>query len=321
MAEFDIDISALIDEVVNEAFKEFGIQSLQIKKEYYLQIKKELDDISKYFIQITRTDNLKTSNKLTNPYAPEFGFSTSAIAYQITKEKKDQAIIYNKINKILSFLRQGQEINYALYIKDINGRIYRREVPESEIGDFTRIVQENMFKVDEDLRNYAETSIEKLENALKLSEHIEKFMAAVDSTGLKVKLPDKYEAYEYHYQTVDNRDIDNLTHGFNIEGIRKWILGRGHDTAGWWVRGDIGLTSVKSVNLNNKFLLLNLASEKSLQEVYQVLTEVFINDSLNQKQVGRLVKAFTPIIHDFKQNSNMDVQNIVNDLISSLIEK
>lgn len=321
MPEFDIDIGILIDEAVNEAFKEFGIQSLQIKKEYYIQIKKELNDISKYFTQITRNNNIKKSNGLTNPYAPEFGFSTSAIAYQITKVKKDQAIIYNKINKILSYLRKGQEINYALYIKDINGRIYRREVPESEIGDFTRIVQENMFRVDQDLRNYAETSIEQLENALKLSEHINKFMAAVDSTGLKVKLPDKYEAYEYHYQTVDHQDIDNLTHGFNIEGIRRWILGRGHDTAGWWVRGDIGLTSVKSINLNNKFLLLDLASQKSLQEVYQVLTEIFINDSLNQQQVGRLVKAFTPIIHDFKQNANIDIQQTVNDLISSLIQR
>jgi hypothetical protein len=58
-------------------------------------------------------------------------------------------------------------------------------------------------------------------------------------------------------------------------------LGRGHDTAGWWVRGDIGLTSVKSVNLNNKFLFLNLASQKSLQEVYGLLNEIFITQTLS----------------------------------------
>ena len=199
--------------------------------------------------------------------------------------------------------------------------MYRYEVPESEISSFTQIVQSTTFRADQDLRNFASASIEKLENALQLSEHIEKFMKAIDSTGLSVKLADRYEAYEYHYQYIDQRNTDNFNHGFNIEGIRKWILGRGHDTAGWWVRGDIGLTSVKSVNLNNKFLFLNLASKKSLQEVYQLLNEIFQSDTLNQSQVGRLVKAFTPLVRDLKMGLDVNVQNVVNDLISSLIQK
>ena len=70
---------------------------------------------------------------------------------------------------------------------------------------------------------------------------------------INVKLADAYEGFEYHYQKFDGAG-DFTKHGFNAEGIRRWFLGRGHDTVGWWARGDIGLTSVKSVNFNNNSL-------------------------------------------------------------------
>lgn len=319
MAEvFNINTDDIIDTAVKEAFNSLGTESIMIKKQYFTEIQKELKDISIYFTTAQKVSQYKKASKLNNPYAPEYGFSQSEIAYQISKEKSQQAIVYNKINKILSYLRQSQEIMYSLYVKDLNNRMYRYEVPESEIENFTSIVQSTSFRVDQQLREYASVAIERLENALELSKHIEAFMKAVDDTGLKVKLADKYEAYEYHFQIRDKND--NLSHGFNIEGIRKWILGRGHDTAGWWVRGDIGLTSVKSVNLNNKFLFLNLASQKSLQEVYGLLNEIFINQTLSTTQVAKLVKAFTPAVYEMKKGLQVDVQKIVNDLINSLTD-
>ena len=178
--------------------------------------------------------------------------------------------------------------------------------------------------MDQDLREYAQTALERLENAQKLSQHMEKFMKVIDEalygTNVKLKLPDKYEIFEQHYQMF-NKTIngENYNHSFNIENIRKWILQRGHDTAGWWVRGDIGLTSVKSINLNNKFLFLGLASQKSLQETYQLLKEIFQSATLSQEQLSRLVKAFTPIVYDLKHGIQSDVNQIVEDLINSLI--
>lgn len=311
-----INTDEIIDFAVNEAFKIMGVDSIKIKQEYFNAIKIELQGISTYFTTSQRVNQHKKANKLNNPYAPEFGFSQSEIAYEISREKAQQTLVYNRLNKILSYLRKSQEITYSLYVKDLNNRMYRYEVPESEIENFTTIVQSTTFKFDQQLRKYASTAIDRLENALELSQHIEDFMKAVDQTGLTVSLADKYEAYEYHYQIRDKGD--NLSHNFNIEGIRRWILGRGHDTAGWWVRGDIGLTSVKSVNLNNKFLFLNLASQKSLQEVYGLLNEIFIKETLSATQVSKLVKAFTPAVYELKRGIQIDVQEIVNNLIESL---
>ena len=194
-------------------------------------------------------------------------------------------------------------------------------VPESQIEQFTTIVQTSTFKMDADLREFAEIAIERLENAQRFSEHLEQFMKAVDSalvgTKLSIKLADKYEAFEYHYQSVDKPD-ENFAHGFDIEELRTWILTRGHDTAGWWVRGDVGLTSVKSINLNNKFLFLNLATQKSLQEVYGLLTELFQTNVLGAEAISRLVKAFTPAVYELKAGMSIDVDAIVNNLIVSL---
>lgn len=314
-------INAIIDNAVNNVFDRMNIQSIQIKNEYYTNIIRLLKEIEIYFIQRERVEKTKRSSKLTNPYAPEYGFSTTEVAYAIQAEKKEQAIIYNKLNQILAYLRQGQEITYAFYIKDSSNRMYRYEIPESQIESFTSIVQSTTFKADAQLRAFAEASIERLENALEMNKHIEAFMKAIDATGLKVKQADRYEAFEYHYQMIDEKNRNNFSHqSFNIEGIRKWILARGHDTVGWWVRGDIGLTSVKSTDLTKKYLFLNLASQKSLQEVYGLLKNLFASNSLDRDKIARLTKAFTPVVSDLKHNTKVDVEKIVEDLINSLIK-
>ena len=100
------------------------------------------------------------------------------------------------------------------------------------------------------------TILEILESNLELSDHINKFLGVVNGLDLNIKLADAYEGFEYHYQKFDGAG-DFTKHGFNAEGIRRWFLGRGHDPVGWWARGDIGLTSVKSIDLNNKHLFLN----------------------------------------------------------------
>lgn len=320
LSDFEINTDEIIDQAVHEVCSSFSQDRLIIKEEYYNQIQLELKDISNYMVQKQHVTKIRKSAGLINPYAPEFGFSESEVAMEITKEKKDQAIVYNKINKILSFLRQGQEISYSLYIKDSSGKYYRYVVPENEIDNFTSIVQQNAFGFDENLRKFGEAAIERLEAAELMNQHIQKYMEAIDATGLKIKLADKYEAFEYHYQKIDNQLTENFSHPFNIEGIKRWLLSRGHDTIGWWVRGDIGLTSVKSINLNNKFLLLNLASQKSLTQVYLLLKELFSSQILSEKVISRLVKAFTPIVSDLKKQENINIKQIIEELINSLIK-
>lgn len=314
----ELNIDDIIDNAINEAFNQLGTEIIPIKLEYYNLIKKELSDISQFLI-IKQNTKKKISGGLINPYAPEFGFSPSTISYEIINFKKNSSIVYEKINKILSYFRQGQELTYALYIKDVDGKAYRYEVPESEIENFTSIVQSTTFKADEDLRKYATTALERMGNALEMAQHIEQYMNAVTQTGLKIKLADRYEGFEYHYQRIDQK-TGEFSHGFNIQGIRNWYLGRGHDVAGWWVRGDVGLTSVKSINLQNKFLFLNLASQNSLSRVYQLLDEIFQDNLLTKEKMNKIIRAFTPIIYDAKRGINYNVNEIVNNLIKSLTE-
>ena len=127
-----VNTDKIVDEAVQEALKKLNTDSITVKNNYYQSIVLELNKISIYFRLKERTNNLKRSSKLINPYAPEFGFNTSTeFAYEISKEKKEQALVYNSINKILSYLRQQKEITYALYIKGLDNQMYRYEVHES----------------------------------------------------------------------------------------------------------------------------------------------------------------------------------------------
>ena len=319
MAKKSIDTDAIIDAAVTKVLKYMNTESVTIQTSIYQEIKCELDYIKQYFV---------TSNSVANKaikaraFGASYGFNQAEIAYEIVAEKKEQALVYRSLNKILAQLRHGQEMKYALYIKDLQGRAHRYEVPESELASFTEKVQGNnpfssVESAKKDLRNYAESTLEILESNLELSKHIDNFLGIVNGLDIHVKLADAYEGFEYHYQKFDGMN-DFASHGFNAEGIRKWFLGRGHDTVGWWARGDIGLTSVKSINLNNKYLFLSLTSKNSLNQVYNLLSTLFSSQTLGPQHLSRLVKAFTPAVDDLKHGVSVDVESIIQDLINSL---
>ena len=82
MAEvFNINTDDIIDTAVKEAFNSLGTESIIIKKQYFTEIQKELKDISIYFTTAQKVSQYKKASKLNNPYAPEYGFSQSEIAY------------------------------------------------------------------------------------------------------------------------------------------------------------------------------------------------------------------------------------------------
>lgn len=319
MAKKNIDTDAIIDAAVSSVLKHMNTESITIQTSIYKEIKYELDNIKQYFVASNSVVNKAMKARA---FGSAYGFNQSEIAYEIVAEKKEQALVYRSLNKILAQLRYGQEMKYALYIKDLQGRAHRYEVPESELASFTEKVQENnpfssVENAREDLRNYAESALKILESNLELSDHIDKFLGVVNDLDINVKLADAYEGFEYHYQKFD-RAGDFTKHGFNAEGIRKWFLGRGHDTVGWWARGDIGLTSVKSINLNNKYLFLSLTSKNSLNQVYNLISSLFSSQTLGPQHLSRLVKAFTPVVNDLKHGMSVDVESIIQDLINSL---
>lgn len=319
MAKKNIDTDAIIDAAVSNVLKHMNTESITIQTSIYKEIKYELDNIKQYFVASNSVVNKAMKARA---FGSAYGFNQSEIAYEIVAEKKEQALVYRSLNKILAQLRYGQEMKYALYIKDLQGRAHRYEVPESELASFTEKVQENnpfssVENAREDLRNYAESTLKILESNLELSDHIDKFLGVVNDLDINVKLADAYEGFEYHYQKFDGAG-DFTKHGFNAEGIRKWFLGRGHDTVGWWARGDIGLTSVKSINLNNKYLFLNLTSKNSLNQVYNLISSLFSSQTLGPQHLSRLVKAFTPVVDDLKHGMSVDVESIIQDLINSL---
>lgn len=319
MAKKNIDTDAIIDAAVSSVLEHMNTESITIQTSIYKEIKYELDRIKQYFVSSNNTVN-KTMKA--RAFGSAYGFNQSEIAYEIVAEKKEQALVYRSLNKILAQLRYGQEMKYALYIKDLQGRAHRYEVPESELASFTEKVQGNnpfssVEGAKEDLRKYAESALKILESNLELSNHIDKFLGVVNSLDINVKLADAYEGFEYHYQKFDGAG-DFTKHGFNAEGIRRWFLGRGHDTVGWWARGDIGLTSVKSVNLNNKYLFLSLTSKNSLNQVYNLISSLFSSQTLGPQHLSRLVKAFTPVVDDLKHEMPVDVESIVQNLINSL---
>lgn len=319
MAKKNINTDAIIDAAVSSVLEHMNTESITIQTSIYKEIKYELDHIKQYFVASNSVVNKAMKARA---FGSAYGFNQSEIAYEIVAEKKEQALVYRSLNKILAQLRYGQEMKYALYIKDLQGRAHRYEVPESELASFTEKVQENnpfssVENAREDLRNYAESALKILESNLELSDHIDKFLGIVNDLDINVKLADAYEGFEYHYQKFDGAG-DFTKHGFNAEGIRKWFLGRGHDTVGWWARGDIGLTSVKSINLNNKYLFLSLTSKNSLNQVYNLISSLFSSQTLGPQHLSRLVKAFTPAVDDLKHGMSVDVESIVQDLINSL---
>lgn len=319
MAKKNIDTDAIIDAAVSSVLEHMNTESITIQTSIYKEIKYELDCIKQYFVSSNNTVNKAMKARA---FGSAYGFNQSEIAYEIVAEKKEQALVYRSLNKILAQLRYGQEMKYALYIKDLQGRTHRYEVPESELASFTEKVQGNnpfssVEGAKEDLRKYAESALKILESNLELSNHIDKFLGVVNSLDINVKLADAYEGFEYHYQKFDGTG-DFTKHGFNAEGIRRWFLGRGHDTVGWWARGDIGLTSVKSVNLNNKYLFLSLTSKNSLNQVYNLISSLFSSQTLGPQHLSRLVKAFTPVVDDLKHEMPVDVESIIQNLINSL---
>ena len=319
MAKKNIDTDAIIDAAVSSVLEHMNRESITIQTSIYKEIKYELDHIKQYFVA---SNNVVNKAMKARAFGSAYGFNQSEIAYEIVAEKKEQALVYRSLNKILAQLRYGQEMKYALYIKDLQGRTHRYEVPESELASFTEKVQGNnpfssVEGAKEDLRKYAESALKILESNLELSNHIDKFLGVVNSLDINVKLADAYEGFEYHYQKFDGAG-DFTKHGFNAEGIRRWFLGRGHDTVGWWARGDIGLTSVKSVNLNNKYLFLSLTSKNSLNQVYNLISSLFSSQTLGPQHLSRLVKAFTPVVDDLKHEMPVDVESIVQNLINSL---
>ena len=319
MVKKNIDTDAIIDAAVSSVLEHMNTESITIQTSIYKEIKYELDHIKQYFVASNSVVNKAMKARA---FGSAYGFNQSEIAYEIVAEKKEQALVYRSLNKILAQLRYGQEMKYALYIKDLQGRTHRYEVPESELASFTEKVQGNnpfssVEGAKEDLRKYAESALKTLESHLELSNHIDKFLGVVNSLDINVKLADAYEGFEYHYQKFDGAG-DFTKHGFNAEGIRRWFLGRGHDTVGWWARGDIGLTSVKSVNLNNKYLFLSLTSKNSLNQVYNLISSLFSSQTLGPQHLSRLVKAFTPVVDDLKHEMPVDVESIVQNLINSL---
>lgn len=319
MAKKSIDTDAIIDAAVSSVLEHMNTESITIQTSIYKEIKYELDCIKQYFVSSNSVVNKAMKARA---FGSAYGFNQSEIAYEIVAEKKEQALVYRSLNRILAQLRHGQEMKYALYIKDLQGRAHRYEVPESELASFTEKVQGNnpfssIESARKDLRDYAESTLEILESNLELSKHIDSFLGVVSGLDINVKLADAYEGFEYHYQKFDGAG-DFAKHGFNAEGIRRWFLGRGHDTVGWWARGDIGLTSVKSINLNNKYLFLSLTSKNSLNQVYNLMSSLFSSQTLGPQHLSRLTKAFTPVVDDLKHGMSVDVESIIQDLINSL---
>ena len=319
MAKKNIDTDAIIDAAVSSVLEHMNTESITIQTSIYKEIKYELDHIKQYFVASNSVVNKAMKARA---FGSAYGFNQSEIAYEIVAEKKEQALVYRSLNKILAQLRYGQEMKYALYIKDLQGRTHRYEVPESELASFTEKVQGNnpfssVEGAKEDLRKYAESALKILESNLELSNHIDKFLGVVNSLDINVKLADAYEGFEYHYQKFDGAG-DFTKHSFNAEGIRRWFLGRGHDTVGWWARGDIGLTSVKSVNLNNKYYYIRKKKKNSLNQVYNLISSLFSSQTLGPQHLSRLVKAFTPVVDDLKHGMSVDVESIIQDLINSL---
>ena len=294
-----------------------NIQSVNVKKEYYQAIKNHLQKIQIYFTQIESQEKVRKSNI----YNFSTGF-TQEVQYSLILAKKDSGLIYSELNQILKYLRQGQAMTYALYVKDIKGNQYRYEVKDKD--EFVNIVQANTFNMEQDLKNYCQNVLDQLENQKELSKHIEEFFKAVDMATSdwksKISQADKYEGFEYHYQKRDFL-LQSYTHGFNIQGIRNWYFARGHDTLPWFSGGDVDLTSVKSVDLQNKHVLLSISSKKSMEQVYSLIQSIFSSSTLSQKNISDLVKAFTPAVQQLKKGASINVKEIVEDLILSLTKK
>lgn len=324
------DTNVIIDNAVEQVFQEMGIESVQIKSDYYTDIIKELESIADFFTISAR------KKKKGFQYSKDYGFNSSLdYAYNILTDTSKKNIVYSKLNKILSYFRGQQEIDYSIYIKDLNGQISRIHLTGEEAKEFTEAAWNttffNSYKTTgpSSLKKYAQELLKKTTQSKILSNHINAYFDVLNDilkeNKLSMKDSDKYEAFEYHYQKKDIGGTYN--HGFNRKGIKSWIKQRGtHDVQGWYQKGDIGLTSVKSIDLykNEKIILLTIAKDASLEEVFTLLEELFISQinsdkpSFGEKEISRIIKAFTPAVDELKKNMSVDIKSIVKELIQSI---
>ena len=312
--------SIQIDSIVQQVFKEMKVDSVRIKQDYYNIIIKELEFLRLQFIQL---DNY--SKRGGRYYVPKYGFTPTDLSYKIQQATANRIKIYHSINNILACLRFQQQLTYSLYIKDLNNHMHRYVVPENQLDTFLMAVQQQTESMQHPLINYANSVIEQMENDLLLSKHMQAFMQVIDENKNKYdissdyKPADQYEAFEYHYQKVDLASgEENFEHKFNVAGIMNWIKARQHDTIPWYASGDIGLTSVKSIDLNQKMIFLSAFSDRSLETTYALIQRVFASQILNANDISTLVKAFTPAVENLKAGFDIDLKNIVQNLISSL---
>lgn len=159
-----------------------------------------------------------------------------------------------------------------------------------------------------------------------INKHLQDFLAVAKETDAVRAEPDTigklsnlYEAFEYHFEVVDKKNIENFAHNnFNQQGISNWLFARARDTVSWYRRGDIGLTSVKSINLEEEINYIGLTTQVSLNRVYTLLTEIFNKQYLDAHDLSQLVRAFTPAIDELKKATDYDLKTVVNNMINSL---
>ena len=301
-----------------------------MKEEKYQAILKELDSISKFVIRSNKV------RKKVPQFSKRYGFdNTLEYAYEILTDTSAKNSIYHHLNKILSYFRDMKELDYAVYIKGEEGHTSRFFLAGEEAEEFTQAAWNTTFadsyKKTSELKNYAQKLIDKKTQCIMLSQHIESYWNVLDNVlmnkKLKMKNADKYEAFEFHYQKHDLNG--NYRHRFNKSEIVEWIQQRGtHNTLAWYQTGDVGLTSVKSINLQEKVQLLTISKPRSLVEVFALLEQLFISQinednsktkTFGIEEISTIVKAFTPTVNKIRAKIEVNVKEIVETTIKSLL--
>ena len=349
-----IDIKELhseVDEIAEEIFQESNSAGIRLIEENGQQILageidpivwKKIQNIFHSLATIFKQSFKTKEQQKTVQFSNIQGFNYNQ--YYTLDATQESLRVYHDLNTLISIIMGRKQIEYALYIRDLEGNIVRQNYSFENLEQLLESTNNTIrFNRDEILNLFKQK-----QKDIAFTKHVNEYLIQLANQVLKdkkrtIKEEDALsnfnsnkgfimEMFEWHYQRVDKKHIP-ATHSYSqstIKGMNDsyWARNKSHEP--WFTGGDIGQTQVKfadetvwTANWANKanISFLSLANFRSLNEVYSQLKYTFGKQYITPQDVGNLVMAFTQLSYQAEKPSKRMIKNAINNILNSLLTK
>lgn len=298
----DASSSNIVDEVVGRLTDEqlqINEEKLQLIQKKIAQIKvyckKEEAELKNYDYTLARMGMQLSTNLISKKTMEQL---------KVTQQHRIDCL--KLVEEILAIIR-GAPTKYAIYVCDntVKGqeKMQRLEYSADQVeAIFNNGVKKAGLDAITALNQFFEEKTNKIKmqekalSQLDISEHYFDFKQRLDKVVNNAQKPGiVQEVFEQHYAynhckffiftTQTNKLSADLANAKDAElqkwqGLRRLYFARANDNASWYSGGDIGNTSVKSLNLKN--INRGISSKKGNRQVLNLTSDRSLNDVINQ---------------------------------------